>query len=276
MFRVFRQRRLPHAVMAAAMLCAGAGLAPSFALASTPPTGESLPEAAPGPIAPGESRPLGIPTRDASQPPESAGSATSTGGAITQTILALGGVLVLAVVGGALVRGIARSQGGLRASLGAGGRAPAGILEVVGRYPIARGSSLVLLKLDRRILLLSQSAQGRLGSGAAFSTLCEITDPEEVASILVKARDEDGDSMSERFRGILSRFDRTFDEQPSSPAAPRHRTSSGVDRVELWDENRADIPLVDLTRQPGPSEHGGPIASLRKRLASLRIEGGTP
>jgi hypothetical protein len=264
--RMFCQRQHHTAAIAVAICCMAAVIAVTPAAARS--TGMD-----PGPAgaAPGESRPLGSPGR-AAEVGEAQPAAASSGSVWSQTILALGGVLVLAVVGGAIVRGIARSQGGIRASLGAGGRAPAGILEVVGRYPIARGSSLVLLKLDRRILLLSQSAQGRLGAGAAFSTLCEITDPEEVASILVKARDADGDSLAERFRGILTRFDRDYDEQAELPS-PRRRTPA-PDRVELWGESRAGIPLVDLTRQPGPPEQGSPIASLRRRLASLRPDGG--
>jgi hypothetical protein len=219
-----------------------------------------------------EQRALGAPAAPQHPVAGSSGAASDTSW-VTQTVLALAGVLAIAILGGTLVRAAAKAQGGLRASLGAGGRAPAGILEVIGRYPIARGSSLILLKVDRRILLLSQSTQGRLGAGAAFSTLCEIDDPEEVASLLVKARDVEGDSMAERFRGLLSRFDRSM--EPVADASPmRKRSSSGVDRVELWDEARGDIPVIDLTREPGPRGEGGPIASLRKRLASLRPDGG--
>lgn len=200
---------------------------------------------------------------------------SSEGGWIMQTVFALGGVLALALLGGVAVRMVAARHGGLRVSLGAGGRSPSGIIEVIGRYPIARGSSLVLLKIDRRILLLSQTSQGRLGAGAAFTTLCEIDDPEEIASILVKARDNDGDSMAERFRGILSRADRGFEtEADDAPDDRRRSINAGSDRAELWNAARADIPLVDLTRDRSPNQSGGPISSLRQRLAALRTQGG--
>jgi hypothetical protein len=129
---------------------------------------------------------------------------------------------------------------------------------------------LVLLKLDSRILLLSQSSGGRLGAGAGFQTLCEITDPEEVASILVKSRDADGDSMAEKFRSILGRFDRTM-EPPADDQGRRISATPAGDRVELWDE-RNPIPVVDLTKQPGPPETAA--GSLRRRLASIRPPAG--
>jgi flagellar biogenesis protein FliO len=188
-----------------------------------------------------------------------------------QTGLSLGAVLALALGAGWVIRSIAKRNSALGASLGAGGRSPAGILEILGRYPVGRGSTLILLKLDRRILLLSQTAAGRLGGGG-FSTLAELTDPEEVASILVKARDQDGDSMAERFRSMLSRFDQGHDEAETA-AGRRSHTSAGGDTAEVWDTARGTIPIVDLTRQPGPGDSGG-AASLRRRLAALRGNGG--
>jgi hypothetical protein len=128
----------------------------------------------------------------------------------------------------------------------------------------------VLLKLDRRVLLLSQTSGGRLG-GTGFATLAEITDPEEVASILVKARDDEGDSMAERFRSMLSRYDRDLSAEPEGPEQGRRvQGSPGGDSTEVWDTARGSIPVVDLTRQPGPAEHAGAAGSLRRRLASLR------
>jgi hypothetical protein len=167
-------------------------------------------------------------------------------------VLALAGVVTLALIAGVVLRSVAQRQSGLRAALGAGGKSPAGVLEVLGRYPVARGATLVLLKLDRRVLLLSQTAGGRLGwtggsGGAAFSTLCEVIDPDEVASILVKTRDADGESMAERFRTLLTGFDRGMD----APSA------GGV-----------GIPVVDLTRR-----EAGPVSALRRRLDSIRKGG---
>jgi hypothetical protein len=190
---------------------------------------------------------------------------------ILQTSLSLGAVLALAAGAGLVVRAIAKRNGALRSSLGAGGRAPAGILEILGRYPVVRGSSLVLLKLDRRVLLLAQTGAGRFG-GAGFSTLAEITDPEEVASILVKSRDAEGDSMAERFRSMLSRYEQGH-ESAEAVSGRRSQSSPAGDTAEVWDTARGTIPVVDLTRQPGPDDHVGAV-SLRRRLAALRGQEG--
>jgi hypothetical protein len=102
-------------------------------------------------------------------------------------------LVILVIAGVAFVtRRAALKSGGLWAALGPGGRAPSGILEVLGRYPVGRGCTLVLLKLDRRILLVSQSSGGKL-SGVTMTTLAEVTDIEDVASILLKTRDAETD-----------------------------------------------------------------------------------
>jgi hypothetical protein len=190
-------------------------------------------------------------------------------GWVPQTTVSLAGVLAVAVGTGLVVRFISKRQGGLRAGLGAGGRSPAGVLEVLGRYPVGRGATLVLLKLDRRVLLLSQSAMGKFGLGSSFSTLCEVSDADEVASILVKTRDADGDSMAEKFRSMLSRFDRSMDGSGSLPGGRSVRTSAGGDRAEMWDTSRTDIPVVDLTKR-APDAELGAAGSLRRRLAAIR------
>jgi hypothetical protein len=206
-----------------------------------------------------EGRVLGMgPRRAAAEGPRTAPGGVSG----LSTILPLAGVLSLAIAGGAVIRALSR-RGGLRGALGAGGRAPSGILEVIGRYPICRGCTLVLLKVDRRLLLLSQSSAGRLGLGAAFTTLAELAHPEEVASILVKARDDQGESMAGRFRGMLTRFDQGYSGE-SETGGRRARASAGGDRLEVWDDSRHAIPVVDLTQG-----EGGAVSALRRRLAGL-------
>lgn len=268
-------------VAAAAMFAAaahaqtGQGPVPPLASEQTaapaqPPQSQSGPSAQP--LA-SEDHPLADPAAARSTTPGTPSHHASAGKPwLTQTLMSLGAVLGLALAAAGLFKFLARHQTGLRASLGAAGRSPAGIMEILGRYPVSRGATLVLLKLDRRILLLSQTAGGRLGAGAGFQTLCEITDAEEIASILVKARDADGDSMSEKFRSILGRFDRAM-ETPEDDSGRRITATPAGDRAELWDE-RNPIPVVDLTKQPGPPETAA--GSLRRRLASIRpsAEGG--
>lgn len=128
-------------------------------------------------------------------------------------------------------------SGGLAGQLGAGGRAPSGVLEVMARYPVGRGQTLVLLRMDRRVLLLSQTSQG-------FSTLAEVTDAEEVASLIVRTRDEEGESLSSRFAGVLR----------------------SMERDEAVVEG---VRTIDLTRSSGAESAS---ASVRRRLRLLRGE----
>jgi len=168
-----------------------------------------------------------------------------------QTVLTLGVVIGAILLIGAGVRKFARAKGGLLAELGAGGKAPAGVLEVLGRYPISRSSMLVLLKLDRRILLTCQT-QGRRGTATGMSMLCEITDPEEVASILLKTREEEGDSLAKKFEAMLAKEDSWPELQEASPESPlpqpklvtNEETGVEKDLPEIVVRTRADRPLV--------------------------------
>jgi flagellar biogenesis protein FliO len=118
------------------------------------------------------------------------------GGGITQTIASLGMVLGLILAIGAGARKLMRSRSGIAGALNAMGASPspAGILDVLGRYPLSRGTSLVLLKVDRRVLLLVQPTPGpRMRGGSPLpATLCEITDPDDVASIMIKSNEAEG------------------------------------------------------------------------------------
>lgn len=166
---------------------------------------------------PNESRPIGRPaavTLEKNEPQAASGSTW------VRTAASLGGVIALIVGISAGVRALAkRGGGGLLTSLGAGGKAPSGVLEVLGRFPVGRGATLVLLKLDRRVLLVCQNAS-RSGGGA-MNTLTEITDPEEVASILLRSRDADGETMAKRFEGLLAGESTAYTPPERQPLAAK-------------------------------------------------------
>jgi hypothetical protein len=252
--------RGPDAVLNAGPSEAGSG---SGTAVSVPPPVSSV----------RESRPIG-PARTSDAGAE-APAPPAAGGSFLRTMLALAGVIALIGICGVATRAVARGRGGLAGAFGPGGRAPSGVISVLGRYPVSRGQKLVLLHLDRRILLVSQSSGGRLGAGGGMATLCEISDPEEVASILVKSRDAESDSISERFRSMLGAVDRAF--RPGQEAVPeefprRRLSGSGGDRAELWNDSALSAsPEAFPIKQPGPPEHDA-VGSLRRRLASLRSD----
>lgn len=193
------------------------------------------PAAMAGPPGPGpddaESKPLGATTSARDTRPTARSDdpwwvhTLRTGGA-------LGAVLALAWGSVRVIRAVARRQGGgLLAALGPAGRAPSGVIEALARYPVGRGATLVLLKLDRRILLVCQTG-GRGGPAGAMSVLTEITDPEEVAAILLRTRDEAGASMDRRFREALASADAAPVERVlEQPTAERADAGRGVRAV---------------------------------------------
>lgn len=222
--------------------------------------------AAQSPVGPttAESRPLGAPSSVESMP-IGGGSEGNTG--------TLGGwlragaslALVVGLIGGlAVATRRVSTRAGLAGALGAGGRAPSGVLEVLGRYPVARGQTLVLLKLDRRVLLLSQQA------GAGFRTLTEITEPEEVAELLVRTSREEERSAAEKFRGLLQRFDHEHGSRDVSPSN-RSTASGGASsrRVELG----PDGDRVELLQASGAAGPPSGLAGLLDRLRSTDIRG---
>lgn len=236
-----------------------------------------MPEA---PVAPAhESRALGAPRAG-----ELTGAATGSesgsrlGGSMVQTGGALMLVVGLMFAAARIFQYISR-RSGLAGAIGAGGRAPAGLLEVLGRYPIGRGQTLVLLRVDNRVLLLAQSGGGLRfrGGSSSLTTLCEMDSPEDVASILLKTRDADQESLAAKFRHMLGRFDQDaggdapavvdLTRTPRSAGRKLLRGAAG-DVIELWDEQSS-----------GPDSEGATAGArsglgLRGRLASLRTAGG--
>ena len=177
----------------------------------------SKPLERPASATPDSMRPLGKP---GPTPTGIAGADTESGEAApagsmpawASQVLALAGVVAIIFIVGSLVRRFAPAAG-LMGALGPRGRAPSGVLEVLGRYPVSRHGLLVLIKVDRRILLVSQTG-GR--AGHRMETLTEITDPAEVASLVAKTADRDAtgrlfDRAMERFGG---------DARPVASASP--------------------------------------------------------
>lgn len=243
---------------------------------TTPPTAEQ----AKPPLPPQEQRPLG------STPPAPVATPTATGqpaentertaenkhsgwfsGTTSRTIIALIAVIALALILKFGIKRLAGLSNGLSSQLGAAGRSPSGVLEILGRYPISRGQTLVLLRLDRRIVLLSQTPAG-------FSTLSEVSDPDEVASILMKARDDEGASLAARFNTLL----REVEQDPATAAEPLEManapTTPRIARAfpaVAASQNSSASPIGLV--QPQTLEDGRPLTgaeSLRRRLGTLK------
>jgi flagellar biogenesis protein FliO len=142
----------------------------------------------------------------------------------TGRVLAALGVVIMIIM---VLRAAARRIGPASARAGR----PSGVVEILARYPVARGQQLVLLKLARRVLLVHQS-------GAAMTTLSEMTDRDEVAAVLARVEAGSRQKDQARFGRILRRFESDHDRQAAR--APGASPAGGVPPFET--------EIVDLTR----------------------------
>lgn len=278
---------------------AAAAAAPeSVPPAATDPVGDLLAEdlnaaaaLVAGEPAPGEppleSRVLGPAAAESEALPADAEPSAFGWPGMARTGLALAVVVGLILVLAWLYERSTRARRGLTASAGA--RSPAGLIELLARYPLGPRQSLVLLKFDRRVLLLNQTAPR--GGPMVTTTLCELTDPEDVASVLVKVRDADGESINRAFRDAMERADqdtgaRLGEREPAAaPAEPRFEAEAEPKPAPRVPAFEIDYDPEDLRRTVGGSEADrnqlweelgterasrDPIGSLRRRLEAMR------
>lgn len=177
-----------------------------------------------------EQQPLGQPAA-AERGPLGQGPAGQPG-STASTIASLAAVVALMVTCFAGYKYLASRAGGLTGQVASVG-APAGVLDLLGRYPLGRGQTLLLLKIDRRLLLISQTVGSRVGSAPTMATLCEITDPDEVSAILARI-----DRPKSNFGDIIATFNKPAGGRDAPPPS---------DGVEIVDLTRGDNPFARLT-----------------------------
>ncbi len=222
------------------------------------------------------SKPLGLPRQSSESQPIGTSTPTTPivlGKEFVRTVATLAGVLLLIFALAHFYKRLARTRGGLSGQIGAGGRAPAGIVEVLGRYPISSGMTLVVLRFDRKILLLSHAGRSRgkkgIGGVGGMQTLCEVSSAEEVASILAKTRDAAGDSIAASFERSLQEAGNATDQEI---AKAMYQPAPGVHvqrprRVAPGLVSNDEGDRLELT-----SQHESPAASqvMRRRLGAMR------
>jgi flagellar biogenesis protein FliO len=190
-------------------------------------------------------------------------SPQSLGASAVQTTIALLLVLTLVLALALLVRWMAR-KGMLPAGLDGGlagpgrARAVAGVLEVLARYPVGSGSTLLVMKFDRRVLLVHQTRAKGWRGPAQMTTLSELTAAEDVASILLRTRADDDAKRAAEFEAALRREDEAMARElapPKPPARPAERARAVARKpVSAARPVRADLPLSG----PGPGPASGP------------------
>jgi flagellar biogenesis protein FliO len=219
---------------------------------------------------PQESRPIAPPsvTNKSSTEPIAKAAPAEGGVSMTRMIVSLSAVLALIVLVAGIVKKVSRSSGSLAASIGAGGRAPSGVLQVLGRYPVGGGCTIVLLKVDRRVLVVSQTrvpGLTRIGGGAMqWTTLSEITDPAEVASLVGKTIESERTNPSACFEAAM--------EQAQTQEPPRQAQPTPVRRAleTIAGLTPARRAVAESPRPAAPQADVDPVVALRRRLAEMR------
>ncbi len=242
-----------------------------------PATVERAPRAS-TPIDTNASRPLGAP-RERTQPLASSADTTERSAipsGMTRTILSLAGVLFVIFALAHLAKRVAKSSGSLTAKLGAGGEAPSGLVEILGRYPIAPKLTLVVMRFDRRILLLEHAhgSRGRRSSSGSMRTLTELTDPEDVASVVRKVQSASPSSHARQFERTLRQLGETTDQEIQRELLSAQR-SSPAPGVHVQSVRRA--PSAVMTNDEGDRAEltgafDAPAAGevLKRRLGAMR------
>src|SRR5262245_3878293 len=180
-----------------------------------------------------EARPLGpkpelskADGRTNAQKTEAPSTMMSSGGEIIRVAGALAVVIGLLLI----LRAVLRRAGGALS----GRDRPSGIVEVLARYPIARGQQLVLLKLARRIILLH-------AGGSSMRALCEINDADEVASLLSRLEAGSTERSAAKFRAALNEFMVEPEGVRTSIRSARSRGRTALPP--------GDAEIIDLTRR---------------------------
>jgi flagellar biogenesis protein FliO len=204
--------------------------------ASAPQSGQSNSDAASADPAIGEAGAVA-----AQRPGRSLGAGAEDSGTwsgqVVPTALALAGTIGVIFLARAAVKRFGGTLGG--------GKRPSGVVEVLARYPFARGHHIVLIKVGRRVLVTHQSAQG-------IQTLSEFTSPAEVADLI--ARCEAGSRGTEQFSfdALLRGSEKEF-ESPAladRKSVQRGRAQRPEFRSSLPPAARgAEIETIDLTRR---------------------------
>jgi flagellar biogenesis protein FliO len=235
-------------------------------------------------------RPVGVPSRErqpllVAKPADgatAAAAAASVQGPVERSTLgefaAMGlpllAVLVLIVGCAWVFRKVqASSRGAFGGSSGAI-TSPSGIVSILGRYSLNTvGSSrqnILLLQVDRRILLLGQTLPAR-GQPGSLSTLCELAEPEDVASILIKVSEAEQTGPASRFSAMLSSAGDDQTHRLGGVGRLLARLKSRSDRPVSWSEQHAqtqvrEVESIDeLRTQP----------SVAKRLKSITAQAHT-
>lgn len=142
---------------------------------------------------------------------------------------------------------------------------PSGIVSVLGRYSLGTVGSpkqnLLLLQVDRRVLLIGQTLPAR-GQPGSLSTLCELAEPEDVASVLIKVSEAEESGPASRFSSMLH----TAGAQGEGDSS----RLGGLSRLFARLSSRPDAPLSWTETLPASAEAHEAAALPSRGQSALR------
>ena len=123
------------------------------------------------------------------------------------------------------------------------GRGASRAVEVLARSPVSAKQQVMLLRLGRRVLVVGDS-------GSQMNALCEIVDPDEVATLVGQLQEERSTTASKAFGAAFGRFRRGFESSAEAPAAA----------APPLDEPEDDAPIISARQE---------LSGLRDRVRLL-------
>ncbi len=118
----------------------------------------------------------------------------------SRVFLALGAVVAVIFLLRWLARRMFPSVGGMQS-----GR----VVQVLSRSVLAPKQQVMVMKVGRRLLVVGDT-------GSNMNTLCEITDPDEVASLIGQVQQEQKGSITSSFSTLFGRANKAFDAEDTA------------------------------------------------------------
>ena len=121
--------------------------------------------------------------------------------------LQVGGGLAVVVAILWLLRSLVRRGSARAGGLSSRAGAPSGVVNVLARYPLARGQQVMLMGVGQRILVVHQSA-------GTVQTLSELTDPDEVLALRMQINGTERTGAESEFSGKVRQ---ALEKKPEGP-----------------------------------------------------------
>jgi flagellar biogenesis protein FliO len=163
---------------------------------------------------------------------EGASPAAREGLGAGQVAMALGIVLsVILVLRWAVVRVMA----------GRAGAGAVGAVQVLSRTVVSPRQHLMLVRVGRRLVVVANT-------GAHMNSICEISDPQEVAELIGRVEEEKGGSLSGTFWTLYSREKQQYDQAASSDEVAATADALDADDGELSETREELSGLMEKVR----------------------------